>query len=722
MNFKSLREDKLKLSQDQFAELYDVSVEKVQAWDKNCEDISFKILEKIAQNTGMTLNEVTGYEKPVLKAFDAEYTWEKADFTKKSLIGYIRQSLERMGVTEEQKKNYIDDFEMGIEANFIKPSISIVGRSDTGKSTLINSLIGMEKMPTSWTPTTAIAIYIKHIKERPDFIKEDAWVFSDSVDGENLWNAKMLCDEEYCKKWKIAAGEIDILRKYGTRQGGGLSNHAGSAVVFIDAPILLNCDIVDLPGFGTETGSDDEITLNVAKETDILIYLSQANGFMRIEDITYLKENVRNLPVWEKKGDNDLKPLANLFVVASQAHTVCQGNEIELNNILAKGYENFAKTLSKEYWRRRKELSGYDYLNKEIRSRFFTYTTDIPVLCERFTIELKKILELLPDIISKKTKKFIHDYVVNRKPNLEAEIEKYEKMLGDRDKYLQLLREIDSSELERSQNNDENKSKIKDKIKSLCKDSVNEYADYVSSLINTDAIAIKIKNKGIKNKKEEIECFASELQDEMQNECNELLEKKSQELANSIKNYIKQYENNIQIIFNSVDAKIDFDAGFAFASALSKIGIIGGLGVYVAGEAAFWFGSMTLIAGVVSHLPWGAMTLINLGPIGIAVGLALAAGIGVIKLFGGGWEKSVAKKLVKSYEENNVIDQYRNAIYDYWEKTENAFDKAAFKLDEEWNSYVSILRQTVEEYDVDKINENLVTLKNIMNFFGNIPL
>ena len=68
---------------------------------------------------------------------------------------------------------------------------------------------------------------------------------------------------------------------------------------------MLNCDIVDLPGFGTETDSDDEITLKAAQRTDVLIYLSQANGFMRIEDIEYLKQNVRNLPIWEKKGDNE---------------------------------------------------------------------------------------------------------------------------------------------------------------------------------------------------------------------------------------------------------------------------------------------------------------------------------------------------------------------------------------------------------------------------------
>ena len=198
-----------------------------------------------------------------------------------------------------------------------------------------------------------------------------------------MWNAKRLDDEEYCKKWKIASGKVDILRKFGTRQGGGLSTKAGSAVVFIDAPILLNCDIVDLPGFGTETRSDDEITFKAAQRTDILIYLSQANGFMRIEDSTYLKQNVRNLPVWEKKGENKLKPLSNLFVVASQAHTVNYGNKVQLDNILSSGCENFEKTLSKEYWNSRtqfldihihRRLLGRDFLH--IQRIFLNFVSD----------------------------------------------------------------------------------------------------------------------------------------------------------------------------------------------------------------------------------------------------------------------------------------------------------------------------------------------------------
>lgn len=718
MNFKSLREDKLELTQEEFAKMYGIDVAAVIELEKN-NNPKLNLLQKIAQRTGMELEDIISFEKPKLKAFEAKDTWEKADFTKKSLVQYIRESLKKMEVSEEQQKKYIEDFKLGIDANLLKPSISIVGRSDTGKSTLINSLLGMDKMPTSWTPTTSIAVYIKHIKERPSFIKEDAWVFANECDGENLWNAKKLDNEEYCKKWKIASGEVDVLRKFGTRQGGGLTTNAGAAVVFIDAPILLNCDLVDLPGFGTETDSDDAITLKAAQRTDVLIYLSQANGFMRIEDIEYLKQNVRNLPIWEHKGENEAKPLSNLFVVASQAHTVCQGNEIKLKNILEKGYENFSKTLSKDYWSSRTKVSGYLYSANVVGDRFFTYTTDIPLLCERFLSELKLIVEQLPDLIDKRTKNFIHEYVDTRKPNLSAEIEKYEKLVEDREIYVKLLKQIDASELQRVADNDKNKLEIKKSILELSMKSVREFSEYCSSILNTDSIVSRIKSKKIKNKKEDIECFASQLQDEMQAACENLLEKKSEDLRSKIEDYISQYSENVGAAFQNSNVDVDFDAGFAFASALSKIGIIGGLGAYIAGEAAFLLGNMNFILGIGGDMALGALAL---GPIGIAIGLVIAASLVIAKIFGGGWEKRVAKKIVKIYEENDLIEKYRDAINEYWVNTDKAFEQATEKLDDEWNNYVSKLRSTVEEYDVDSINENITSLKNIQSFFDNIPL
>lgn len=388
MDLKSFREDKLKIkTQTAFAELIGVEQSSISRWERDPDSIPFQVIQRILEKTGASYEELTGWKKPIPDPLNVEDTWEKVDFTKCTLSEYIAHALEQIELPDENRKAYIDDLSAGINASLIKPKVAIVGRSDTGKSTLINALLGVDKMPTSWTPTTSIAVYLKHISDRPAFIEEDAWVFTNHLGNENIWNEHQLYNEEYCRSWKIAAGGVEILRSFGTRQGENYDKEAGAAVIFLDAPVLKNCDIVDLPGFGTETESDDNITFAAAQKSDVIIYLSQANGFMRIEDITYLKRNISELPVWEDKSSNTLSPLCNLFIVASQAHTVNNGNRTQLAEILDVGCKHLLKTLPNEYWAEREKTSNHVYANDgyaELRARFFAYTTDIPDICKPF--------------------------------------------------------------------------------------------------------------------------------------------------------------------------------------------------------------------------------------------------------------------------------------------------------------------------------------------------
>lgn len=718
MDFKSLRSDKLKLSQKEFAELYGISLQEVEELDKNGNP-SMDLIVKIASKSGLDFNTILSYEKQRVKPISAKNTWEKTDFTKKSLASYLNTSLERMRLPEDMRKNYIEDLEVGIMSKFVKPTVAIVGRSDTGKSTLINSLIGADKMPAKWTPTTSTAVYVKHIKDRPSFIKDEAWIFKRECDNEKFWNSKRLQDEKYCQKWKIAGGDLSLLETYSTRQGGGLRTEAGSAVVFVDAPILLNCDIIDLPGYGTETASDDIITAKTAAQADVLIYLSLASGFLRIEDIEYLKNNVRTLPTLEKKGQNGLNPLANLFVVASHADSVDSGNEISLRNILKSGCDRFMSTLSAGYWKERSEESGYQYTADAIQSRFFTYTTDIPALCEKFRSELKNVLETIPELVNERCKNAIHAYVERKEPNLEAEIQKYEALVEDRQKYVDLLKDIQDSDLERIAENDRKKHEIKEAIHSLNRESLNESADYCASVLTVDEITRRIKANGVKNRKEDIQAFASQLQDEMQCKCSDLLKEKSEALSGKVKEYVSDYQQGIQSSFQKADLNIDFDSGYAFASSLAKIGIIGGLGAYLAADVAFALGSWSFLLGLGGQ---AALLASAVGPIGILVGALIGVGLGIMKLFGGGWEKTVAKKLVSSYEKNGVVDKYRTVINDYWAQTEAAFDQAAEQLDQAWTDYVKRLQGTIDSYDIDQIETSLAAAKEVWNFFERIPL
>lgn len=720
MDLKSFREDKLKIkTQAQFAELIEVDQSSISRWEKEPDSIPYQIIQRILEKTGASFEELTGWKKPIPEPLRVYNTWSQVDFTKMTMMNYILKEMEELNLPEDIMEMYVNDLNLGIVSSLIKPKVAIVGRSDTGKSTLINALLGSAKLPTAWTPTTSIAVYLKHIDDRPNFIEDDVWMFADCLETETMWDERNLNNEEYCRSWKIAAGGVDILRSFGTRQGEDYDKSAGSAVVFIDAPILKTCDVIDLPGFGTEEDKDDNITFAASQKADIVIYLSQANGFMRIEDITYLKRNISELPIWEKEGENDLSPLSNLFVVASQAHTVENGNRTQLSKILDVGCRNLLKTLPDKYWDEREEASGYQYNNagEILRSRFYGYTTDISEICKPFNESLSSILEALPLIINTRTKSFIRDYVGTRMPSLIAEIDKYEGIVKERSKYEELLKEIEANELTRVRDLSLRKKIIKGSIDSFQLETNSEISDLISKTVNVDTIVSLMVNKGIQNKKDSIQQFGSYFTSMIQEECESILKEKADSLSITTEGYISDFSRGISNVYENSGLKDDFDAGWAFASGISRVKPIGAFGSFLSGS--IYAKSIIINAGFILG-PAGFLFAPAFGPIGIAVGLLIAGGL--VELFTGGWKKSVAKKIVSQFEEIHFLNQYQNFSYSYWKQTSDAFDAAAKELDNEWDRYVSSLRDTVVSYDIDNIQSRITMLTNTQNFFKNLPL
>lgn len=700
MNLKSFREDKLKIkTQSAFAELIGVEQSSVSRWEKDPDSIPFQVIQKILEKTGATYEELTGWKKPVPAPLNVRNAWEKADFTKDALSKYISDALQKMELPEEFRKSYVEELERGIAVRLIKPKIAIVGRSDTGKSTLVNALLGTDKMPVSWTPTTSIAVYIKHISDKPVFMEEDVWIFANQAGGENLWDERRLHDESYCRLWKIGAGGVETLRSFGTRQGEYYDREAGAAVVFLDAPILKTCDIVDLPGFGTETEQDDNITFATTRKADVVLYLSQANGFMRIEDITYLKRNISELPVWEKKGENDLKPLSNLFVIASQAHTVSNGNRVQLEEIQDIGCRNLLKTLPEEYWNERQQLSGYTYADnglKELRSRFFAYTVDIPDICRPFNNALTEILEALPGVIDEKTKEFVRGYAESRKPALIREIQKYEGIVAEREKYEILLDDIKKNELSRVKDCDKRKNEVRKEIERLSSESSEEFSTYAAATVSRDKLIQLMEKKGVKNKTEDMVWFGSFVMSMIQLFCETMMVRKSERFAEKVREYTAIYEKGVSCPFEHNKIQVDFDTG--------------------------WKARLKREEFELARLEHGEYSSHYFNFDGFLTGLKVVSELGIMERFGGGWKKNVAKKICSVFDGNGYSGKYRDSIRQYWTEMETFFNEAAAGLDKEWNDYVDKLRNTVNEYDIQEIRHKIEKLKCLSDFFENIPL
>ena len=73
------------------------------------------------------------------------------------------------------------------------------------------------------------------------------------------------------------------------------------------------------------------------------------------------------------------------------------------------------------------------------------------------------------------------------------EIQKYEGIVSEREKYITLLKEIEDNELSRAQDNDQRKKEVQKEISRLASESVEEFSEYIAELVNTDALITLMK-------------------------------------------------------------------------------------------------------------------------------------------------------------------------------------------------------------------------------------
>ena len=211
------------------------------------------------------------------------------------------------------------------------------------------------------------------------------------------------------------------------------------------------------------------------------------------------------------------------------------------------------------------------------------------------------------------------------------------------------------------------------------------------------------------------------------------MQNKTELLNEKINAYITAYQKSIdESSIPGISISIPpFNVTRAFASGLAGLATFGAL--------AFWastlgnLGAYILIAKGVSLLSAlgisvggtaaaaSAIAAIG-GPIVLGIALAIIAAISVFAIFSGGWEKSIAKKIVAEYDKNNCLLKFKDVIDGYWKDTEIAFNASADKLESDWKKYVNDLSGLVNNYDIEEIQRKIETAKDLKSFFENIPL
>ena len=722
---KDFREDYLKLTQAELAELIGVRQDRTSRLEQNLDTISLEELVVLSKKTGKSLDEIANYKRDIPNKLEVKDRWNKVRYIKSTIINYIKDYSPKNNLNYESK---IGELRKNIEAIARKPRIVFSGKSDSGKSTMINALLGKEKMPTNWTPTTSIIVYVKDILDRPTYMEEELWIFKKGKDEE--WDDTRLYDEKYCREWKIAGGNAEMLSQYGVRKGEEYNQDIGSAVLFIDSPILKNCDILDIPGITAGIDSDNIAASQAKLKADVLIYLSQASGFLQTEDANYLKEALEVLPPLEKTEGTALSPMSNLFVVATHAHHI--NPRTDLKKICDSGCDRFTKTLPESFWKRYSNNSKKLFSEKDLRKRFFTYTTDIEDLREDFEKELKNTIENLPKLLEDKIFNLTKEYAKNESSEMKREIENYEKLINKREDYSKLLEEIKKNEPKRKFSLEENNRNVKNRIFDLDNETKKKFREDFNQILTEENIIKIIDKRGYKNKKADLEELGSYISSEIQDIYRKNLEKTTEKFKDIMDEYLVETQKTLELANSSSGINIDLDFDF-------KSAFIGGLaGAATLGGLAFWastlgnLGAYILVAKGVSVLSalgisiaGGTATATAFvasigGPITLGIAAALLVGVAIWGIFSDSWKKKIAKKIIEEFKKH--VAKYDEAITKYWLDTENGFDIAKDKMEEKWQKYINNLEDELYNYDINKLKETLKNAKEVKDFFSNIPL
>jgi transcriptional regulator with XRE-family HTH domain len=734
-NLKDFRENQLKMTQEEFAAFIGERQDTVSRLENGSAPLTLDLLVKIAQKTGQTLDQLTKYEKPKPEALPVSDTWKEAELVKKTLGDYLDQQNNNAWNAYEKSGDLVTEYTTIIKTNMRKPRVSFVGQSDVGKSTVINALLGAEKMPTAWTPTTSITVYIKHRDDRPLFITEDAWVFR--ADHDKAFNISCLNDEQSCKALRIAAGGADILKQYGTRQGEHYGEDATAAVIYVESDILKNVDLVDLPGFGTgDRAADDTQTQGTGQLTDVLVYLCAANAFMRGNDMEYLRMAIPVLPFLEKKGENKIIPLGNLFIVASQAHILEGGNIFSLQKILDSACVRFVQTLPdtlESFFTARREATGY-YTESYFSDRFFTYTLDIPDLRKNFNEKLRAVIEQLPQRTITTTKELLRIYANERGKTIDNALSQYERLIKYKEEEEQSLKQVLANELSRQRENASKRDGVIREIRAYHDASLATFAEKYHKVINIDSIVNIIKTRGFKKKKEDMEGLSNHISALLENALQTTIGDYTSKLKDRIDDYIAGFENGCKVDGRlGVSVSIPFNAKRAFASGLAGVATFGGLALWASTLGNL--GAYILVAKGVSVLSalgisiaggtataTAAVAAIG-GPIVLGIALAVLAALAIFAIFSGGWQKDIAKKLVKEYDKQNALQKYKDVITKFWlTDTINAFNASADAMEKAWQDEIANKKALIDNYDIKDIQRRIASAEDFKRFLSHIPL
>jgi len=703
------------LSQKDVAERLDVTQGQASRYESFPANAPFRIVASWLEACGVSLETAlrdTEAEESATSGLDAGTPYKRLQSSLALLEQYILQAPsppEGIPIPFNPKQLLHKVSEWGR-----KPNVMIAGRFDSGKTKLANTLLGSNELPSEFTPTTTVVTFIRHlVEDRPRWQKEEVWMMDGQFDPIN-WQ-----DEEYCKQHKVIAGSFDTLRKFGTkisereRRDSALGDYkeAKFALVYMNAPILRSCAIVDLPGY-----EDEEIlsalSSSVAMQADVLLYTSPANGFLDIRDRQYLGMFLRLLLATPELCESSLS-LRRLLVIASHASKTRFPDD-KLDGIIVSGSERMFSTLEDM-------LSNAGIKSTDLLSRMFSFWFEERSRRDHLESELSKLLgSVLPKFIENTVESQIKEIKNDSKSHFAIQIAAFERARAEIDSADQRLNELLEEQEAFTDRIDRSIEVVKRTIEG-CQSATDRFIrTNIFVRLDVERVEAFIRKHYDDSRRDEARMDAiAKLLESIQTEVELEISKESSKIKVSVEQFLDSISSShldTDLKSNARHLSIPVDVRAAFVGGITGVGLTSAASVILSLKAGLTlsvlgFGSTALAAFV--------MTIG--GPITIAIGLSSFASLAVWSMVRESWQKRLARKIVRTLEDQNLIDKLLTESAKYWQESRKAFVRRAEEVKTNFDTYIEKLDQLLSAQNLAEIEQILAKLEELKGFFANIP-
>jgi hypothetical protein len=679
---------------------------------------------KIAAYMSAIGNNLDVYSKEMQSAIQKNRGKGMEQVTKSRSVSIIDDTMLKVEKAKQMLNQfdhgYIDGLELetaleqsvsNLEGLKRKPVIGFFGHYDSGKSTLINTIINSEFLPVKYQPATSIVNMLVHKDDKPHFLTGEVALFSKG------FLPHMIHDEEKVKEFLIEEGGKEVLEKYGTHDWDELTMNEDAyiSVSYLNSPILNRVWLLDTPGNLNEAETQDtDFAVSGVELVDGVVFLSQHSGYMNGPSVSFLTDIIR-----KRVPSSKQHVLDHIMFVKTHCHSGMSTDEIKSVELLAmKRIHKHVETTVFSSWKADGFIDETPTAQMLADNSYsFWRETDSLRLDTLSAIDkMSFFLMENQDVLVRQRVLDVENSIVNTIKAGVAKLESFKKSGEER------LKEVQEQDARFRKESISLIRQFEEMISSThqteqsCQD---ELKMYYNSLTN-DANIESLINDNFDDKKDAEQGIGGIISQLLSTKLERTLKSNSTIFNNQIDHLLVSWQSIApQTNTTNTDVDIDglqidgFDARSAFVGGLAGVGSLGAMALYVSGIASN-LGAYILVgkaAGVLTSL--GLATSVTSvtsfvaaigGPITIGVVIASVIGYAVYRLFGGKWQSSLAKKIKEVLDKNSPLDKVKEVISKYWKATREATQACLAELQNETDKHIEKMYEEANlDFNLDEL-------------------